>query len=105
MEQVIKREAFFISRLRYGVTLFDTNGKELNWKQLCKASTSIIDRQVLAGKRQKIPVRIVMIPLPKSIADHRIRKAKQDRDKRLNHSKDYYTLHSVKMCNEGYTKK
>jgi hypothetical protein len=90
LEQVVKREAFFISRLRYGVTLFDTTGKAINWKQLCKASTGIIDRQVLVGKQQKMAVRIVMIPLPKTIVNQRIRKAKQDRDKRLNHSKDYY---------------
>lgn len=90
LEQVIKSEAFFISRLRYGVTLFDRNGKAIKWKQLCKTASGVIDREVLIGKRQKIPVRIVMIPLPKTVANQRIRKARKDRDKRLNHSQDYY---------------
>lgn len=90
LEQAIKKEAFFISRLKYGVTLFDTNGKAIDWKQLCKAASGVIDRRVLAGKQQKVPVRIVMIPLPEAVVEQRIRKAKKDRDKRLNHSQDYY---------------
>lgn len=106
LEQVIKREAVFISRLRYGVTLFDTRGKEINWKQLCKATSGVIDRQVLAGKKQKIPMRIVMIPLPETVVEHRIRKAKKDRDKRLNHSKDYYVWlrYNVFMTNASTEK-
>lgn len=89
LQQVIEKSAYVISRLRYGVTIYNMNGKEINWKQLCKTK-GIIDKQVLIGKKNKIPVRIIMIPLPQKIAAQRIRKARTDRDKRLNHSKDYY---------------
>lgn len=87
--RIAQQQAFYISRLRYGVNLYDINGTQVNWKQLCKKE-GIIDRMVLAGADQKLPVRIVMIPLPQQQVAEKIRKAKKDRDKRLNHSDDYY---------------
>lgn len=88
-EQIEKQQAFYISRLRYGINLYDSKGKLINWKQLCK-SKKIIDRKVLIGAEQKLSVRIVMIPLPAAQAAEKIRKAKTHRDRRLNHSTDYY---------------
>lgn len=89
LQRITEKKAFFISRLRYGITIYDGKGKEINWKQLCKTK-HIIDRKVFIGKEHQVPVRIILIPLPAEIAGERIRKAKKDRDKRLNHSKDYY---------------
>lgn len=89
LQQIIDKKAFLISRLRYGVTLYDARGKETGWKDLCKGK-GVIDRQVWIGREHKIPVRIIMIPLPAAQAEKRIRKARKDRDKRLNHSNDYY---------------
>lgn len=87
--QITQQQAFYISRLRYGVNLYNTNGELINWKQLCRKK-GIIDQVVLAGMKQKLKLRIVMIPLPQQTVAEKIRKAKTDRDKRLNHSKDYY---------------
>lgn len=87
--QIIAKQAYFISRLRYGITIYDQKGKIINWKTLSKGK-SIIDKQVWIGKEQKIAVRIVMIKLPAKQAAEKIRKARTDRDKRLNHSEDYY---------------
>jgi hypothetical protein len=87
--EIEKRKAFFINRLRYGITLYNEKGKEITWKDLSRKK-GVVDCNVLIGKKDKIGVRIVMIPLPKAIVNERIRKAKQDRDKRLNHSEDYY---------------
>lgn len=89
LQLIIEKKAFFISRLKYGITIYDGRGKEINWKQLCKANR-IIDRKIFTGKEHQIPVRIILIPLPSKVVEQRIRKAKKDRDKRLNHSKDYY---------------
>lgn len=95
-KQIQHQQAFYISRLRYGVNFYNARGKLVNWKQLCKAK-GIIDREIYAGLKQKLKVRIVMIPLPLSIAAEKIRKAKRDRDKRLNHSKDYYRWLAYKV--------
>lgn len=86
---IIEKKAFFISRLRYGLVLYNEKGKEIGWKDLCKRK-GIIDKRILIGKKEKIPVRIIMIPLPAAQVEERIRKAKKDRDKRLNHSEDFY---------------
>ncbi len=86
---IIEKKAFFISRLRYGITLYDEAGEEIGWKKLCKQK-GIIDRKILIGKKERIPVRIIMIPLPAGQVEERTRKAKKDRDKRLNHSEDFY---------------
>ncbi len=61
--QITQQQAFYISRLRYGVNLYNTNGELINWKQLCRKK-GIIDQVVLAGMKQKLKLRIVMIPLP-----------------------------------------
>lgn len=49
-----------------------------------------VDRWVYIGSEKKVWVRLVMIPVPAGQAAEKIRKAKQDRDARLNHSKEYY---------------
>lgn len=88
-EQIQQQQAFYISRLRYGMTMYDDNGKVINWKQLCK-NKGAIDQLIKISHNHKLSLRIVMIPLPKAIFAEKIRKAKADRDKRLNHSEDYY---------------
>jgi transposase len=49
-----------------------------------------MDAWVLIGADHKLPVRLVMTPLSKKQTAERVRRAKRDRDKRMNHSKMYY---------------
>ena len=88
-EQITRKKAFFLSGLRYGITLSDETGRQINWKQLAKKRT-LTDRWVWMGKEEKLRVRIILLPLPAEQAAERVRKAKEDRDKRLHHSEDYY---------------
>ena len=88
-EKLIKAQAHFVSRLRYGVTIADRQGKAILVKDLLKQKRGV-DRWVLIGSEKKVWVRLVMIPVPPGQAAEKIRKAKQDRDARLNHSKEYY---------------
>ena len=88
-ERIIKAEAHFISRLKYGVTITDREGKLILMKDLLKQSRAV-DRWVYIGKEKKVWVRLVMLPVPSAKAAEKIRKARKDRDARISHSKEYY---------------
>lgn len=90
--EMIDKQIPFVSRLRYGVKIYDTEtGKEINLlKQLKKSGE--FDKWVMLGKEQKLKVRLVARKLPQEQVANRIRKAKNNRDKRLNHSKEYYQM-------------
>ena len=47
---------------------------------------------VLVSKGKKMKIRLVVVSLPPDQAAERRRKARQNKDKRLNHSKEYYEL-------------
>jgi hypothetical protein len=82
----------YVSRLKSGVKIYDpTTGKEINLlKVLRKRGT--FDGWVLLGVKGKVKVRLVIQKLPEEQANLRRHKAKTDRNRRLNHSKDYYEL-------------
>jgi hypothetical protein len=86
---LIKKEVHFLSRLKYGVKLYDHNGDELSLKVLLKGNKKV-DQWVYIGVEKKIWVRLIMLPVPAEQKAQRIRKAKHDRDKRLNHNRQYY---------------
>jgi len=88
-EKLIKAKVYFLSRLRYGVTITDRQGKPILLKDLLKHKHGV-DRWVYIGRTKKVWVRLVMIPVPPRHAAEKIRKAKKDRDARLNHSNEYY---------------
>jgi len=82
----------FISKKKSNIKVFDPqSGDEINLtKHLQKKKT--FDGQVLVGTDDKLKLRLIVRPLPKDVANERVRKARKDRDKRQNHSDDYYTL-------------
>jgi hypothetical protein len=86
--QIASKGAFFLSHLRYSTNIYDAHtGQQIPLKEVLK--DSIIDRQVLLGAEEKLPCRLVAVKLPDHVAAERRRKAKEDRDKRLNHSAEY----------------
>ena len=88
LKKVADNHAYFLSRLRYGVKIYDQHGKCLSLQKLLRKPQ--VDQQVWLGEGERLPVRLVMIHLPHAQAGERIRKAKADRDRRLNHSTTYY---------------
>jgi hypothetical protein len=82
---------YFLSRWKYGVGLYDIySGNAISLLKLLK-SKKRLDCQVLLGK-EKLRVRLVAIKLANAQAEIRRRKARQNRNKRVNYRKDYYAL-------------
>ncbi len=90
-----KKGCYFLSRLKYGVHLFDEQNQEkINLsKQLKKAkknNLSYIDINVHLGSKKRLKARLVAVRLPDEVAKERRRKAKNDRHSKVNHSADYF---------------
>lgn len=92
LPEIDKNGGFFISRKHATIKVLDLSSeKELNLVKFLR-KWRFLDQEVLIGKAQKVKMRMVAIPLPKDQASARRRKARNDRDKRLNHDKGYYEL-------------
>lgn len=91
-EDLSEEGIFFLSRLHYGVKLYNPKTQQpINLTTLLGSKKSV-DIEVLCGKNKRLQVRLVALKLSDQQANDRIRKAKHNRDKRLNHSKEYYKL-------------
>jgi len=88
--QLSSQHIAFISRLRYGIKITDAQtGKEINLLAIL-STHGRFDRWVMIGDRHKVNIRLVAVPLPQEQANRRRHKARHDRDRRLNHTKEYY---------------
>lgn len=88
----INRGIFFVARKGFNVRVYDVKTKEeINILKTLRKN-GFIDAQVLIGKTHQIKCRLVIVPVPRQQSDARKRRARKDRDLRLNHSKYYYEL-------------
>lgn len=83
---------FFISRLSPRCVVLEPDASQpFNLvKRLRKIHA--MDQWVVMGKKTKLSVRLIAIPLPRKVAQERRRKARAKRDKRNQYSKEYYAL-------------
>ncbi len=89
--------AFFLSRFKYGNTIYEVDDKEQidlyeALKELDKQGITILDKQVLLGKDDQLPVRLVAIKCSKPVADTRKKKAKKKDSRVQQRSKQYIYL-------------
>jgi hypothetical protein len=92
LKNISIKGAFFISRFKYGTYIFEKNGvSSFNLLHQLRRYGSL-DVEVVLGAQEKVPVRLVAIPVPEHVSAERRRRAKSDRDKRLNRSKEYLAL-------------
>lgn len=94
-QQIVARQAYFLSRFRYGTNLYDAqSGEQLDLIKLLKRSRnrqlSYLDMNIKLGKKAQLPCRLIARELPPEIANQRIRKARKERNAKANHSKAYY---------------
>jgi len=82
----------FISRLKPAAIISDPeSGNEIDLLALLRKMIRL-DQPVILGRKFTMPVRLVAIPLPESVANERRRKARLRRDKRNDYSETYYAL-------------
>ena len=88
--QMIQKGIFFISRIPYGVSLFDAKLKPIHLLKILKKNKTAFDRELVVGAEEKLTLRVVAIPVPEKEIKKRTQKAKKDC--RANHSKEYMEL-------------
>lgn len=91
-KRLIKEGVYFISKKKSSIKVYDVETeREINLlKKLRKKGQ--FDGEVLVGQSDKVKMRIVILPLPADVAEKRRRDARKNRDRRLNHSLEYYEL-------------
>lgn len=84
MKGVVKREAYFINRLPTGVNIYrkkDNEYQEIKWaginKRFSKNNLTQIEIDIFMGKKEKLPVRLVIVPVPKNVYKQRIKNAEK----------------------------
>lgn len=89
---IIECKAFFLSRCRYGVIILDPlSQRPIPLAKVLKKQ-GFFDAQVLLGKDDKVPVRLVAIPVHDAVANQRRRNLRQNRDTNLNPNKTHFYL-------------
>ena len=100
-KEFIAREIYFISRKKFSTKVYDEKtGKQMNLLKLLRKK-KCFDGEVLIGSTEKIKVRLVIVPIPEKQAEKRRRKERKNRDRRINHSLEYYELlgYTILMTN------
>jgi hypothetical protein len=78
-----EKKAFYLSRYSHKIALFHPTGKRFDLLGNLKKHGAL-DEPLLAGSEERLPVRVVAIPLPEPVAGERRRKLLHSRDRRLN---------------------
>jgi hypothetical protein len=88
--QIQQLGAYFLSRLKYNVTIYELDGEtKIDLLKLLKQHGKL-DLDVIIGAEEKLPVRLIALPVLNEVAAERRRKAKRDR--RNNPSKHHLAL-------------
>lgn len=73
-----------LSRLRYRTCIFDEEGNPVNLLERLQREGSL-DTMLCIGSEERLPIRLIAVPVPEAIAAERRRKARLNRDRRLNY--------------------
>jgi Transposase DDE domain len=67
-----------VSRLQHGTSLFHPDGTRLVLRSLLETTSSSVDLPVLVGARDRVPLRLVAVPVPQWVADQRRRRMREE---------------------------
>ncbi len=72
------KEAYYISRHLFGTSILTLMEETINLGTMLKnASDQPFEMEVLLGAKEKLPCRLICLPLPQEVADRRRQKAKE----------------------------
>lgn len=91
LQQVIHKQAFFLTRIHHRVTLFHPDGQLIDLPQQLEGKARL-DMSCLVGQQTHLPTRMVAIRVPQQVAAERRREAKKHRDGRFKVTKRYLQL-------------
>lgn len=87
-----KAGIYFLSLLRHNTNVYDAKTeKKLDLLRLLKKK-NYLDIDVIIGEKKRLKTRLIALPVDEKTAQKRREKAKYDRDRRLNHDKNYLSL-------------
>jgi transposase len=85
LRNIIEKEAFFLSRLKSDVPVYDMNGEEIDFEKLYKKmigrKAGHCEKQVLTGAG-KVPVRLYIGLVPPAVYQERVRRKRQEEKKK-----------------------
>jgi len=79
----------FLSKLRYGVVVYNLQGRRIDLTELMK-DKEWLDTVVLLGEQKELQTRMVVVRLPEQVIATRKRNARKHKSSTTRHSKDYY---------------
>jgi len=91
MQQERAQGSYSLTYLKNGVQLFDEQGQPLDLLLLLAASSEQMERPVLAGAQQQVPMRLLAVRVPEEIAKQRrkhLRQVARDHGRVFSHEQD-----------------
>jgi hypothetical protein len=94
LKEIIKHEAYLVSRLQTKILVYEPDNQEISFQKLYSWMTehkiSHLQKQVLIGKEDKIPIRLIIDIVPEAVYQKRLKKIEQYNRKKGNQTTDDY---------------
>jgi hypothetical protein len=94
LKEIIKHKAYLVSRLQTKILVYEPDHQEIFFQKLYSSMTdhkiTHLQKQVLIGKDDKIPVRLIIDIVPEEVYQKRLKKIEQYNHKKGNQTTDDY---------------
>jgi len=86
LKEISRKEAFFLSRLQSATAVYDKNNVEIDFKKvycfMTKNGIKRFEEQVFIGKKEQLPVRLVIGLVPSEVYQERLRRKEKEAKRR-----------------------
>lgn len=79
LRRIDQMHAFFLSRFKHNLRVFEPDGRRLDLLKLLNHRTHPLDKDVLAGTKEQLPVRLVALKVREEVANLRRHQARRNR--------------------------